>query len=306
MLWFVLLFNVVVWLTQGYFQKYLSHTIKPIFLTVVMFAVAEVTALVLHFYTWHTIVLHKFGWIIMGMGAMNAVAAWFFIHGVRIHLSKTSIVSPLTTLVSMLMSIIFLKEWRLIDPRTIGGLMLGVGSTLGVIAMMLFGTDSANDRAEKKDQKKWLLFVATAILIWGFINFMIKMLTIKEVPMTIFLLYWYTGALASILFIVCMLTIFQRGAREPMATQKNTAPLWMYVALGLLTFTSLGSFYWLISLGPGILIFPAHDVLTIGGSVVMGLWVFKEKERMRKRDWIGISIGALGILLLLGSSILRS
>lgn len=315
MLWLILLIILLVNVSHGYIQKYLVNTVSVARVTLVMFMVSFVCAFVFHFVFFKdagTIVLVP---AVVGVAALNALATWIFAHAVRLHMTKSVLIIPMTEIISVFFMAIFLGEWVFLNPKELSGATLLLGSFLGILALFFFGVNSESRENNYQPNRKWLFLIILPVLIWGFVNFTLKFFSEKKVPMNIFLISWYGGALLG-MFVVALVaafvkkTFFKKEAKmetENSSIKRLSAKLVFpsLVVLGLLTIGSLGLFYYALSFGPGILVLSAEELLKLLGGVLVGLFVFQEKKTMRRRDWYGLGVASVGIVFLITSSILK-
>lgn len=97
------------------------------------------------------------GWgveiLIIGLGILNAWVAWLWWRAIKVSLSQTMLFLPLTGFVGVLLTALFLNEWRFLNPQTISGILILVG-TLGLLGSIWFFR--RNNAEDKKVKKIWL------------------------------------------------------------------------------------------------------------------------------------------------------
>jgi hypothetical protein len=316
MFWLALGIAVAVSFFHNFVQKYLANTIASIRIALWMFGVAATSAVLVHVVLYQTLIFHDLALRIAAMAALNSLAAWMFIAAIRRSMTKTTLTVPLVTSISVFLVVFFLGESSLLDPRTFSGFMLLTGTVLCIFAMILFGASSKTPSRESsvqtltpKERMTWLLLVSGATLCWGIINSLLKYVAIKDVAVDQFLLPWYMGAFVTI----AMLSALHRQTSQPIlvtgaAHNYHLPSRLLYPALillGLLTIGSLGSVFWALTLGPGVIALTINDIGRVTGGTLLGLLYFKEKDSMRHQDWAGLAIGAVGVVLIISSSLFR-
>ena len=315
MLWLILLIILSINTLHAYLQKYLANRVSATRITLAMFGVSFLVALFFQIIIYQSLSINLFIPSIIGTAVINALATWLFIQAVRIHMVKSTLIIPLTSAVSIALLAIFLDEWMFLDPKTLAGATLLMGVVFGLIAMFLFGGNSKKEKNINPDHRKWLILIIMPILIWGFVNFLLKLFSTQEIATNIFLLSWYTGTMAGMLIILGVSNFIKKiilkkdsAIKEEVLSDQQPTGKFIFPALiilGFLTIGSLGFFYYALNFGPGILVLSAEEILKLTAGVLLGLFIFHERKEMRRRDWYGLGIGAAGIVNLIISSNLR-
>lgn len=224
---------------------------------------------------------------IVGLGALNAVATWFFVRAFKEHFSKTSVFLAGSQIIGIFLSALFLGEWILFYPisfqslTTLGTIVLSVG------ALTLLSNDHEKN---KKIHIRWISSILGYIFLGGIVLFLLKYTANKNIPQSIFLLSWYGGA-----FLGSLLPRFVEKNSEVKISFKNF-PLYLLTALA--TVGSLFGYYTALMLAPTTLVLPIQTILNVIGSLFVGLFLFHEKEKFSSHEWWGIFLGLTATVLL--------
>ncbi len=225
--------------------------------------------------------------IVAVIGFANALAGWHFNQAVKVGLAQSIMLLPLAGVVGVVLSAIFLGEWKYIDPRHIGGLLTMTGLAGSLIAVMLFGTSKQYKDA---DRRRWILAAAIYIFVSGLVIFLIKYFAADGVPMSGYLVSWYTGTVLGSV-VPCV--------KESLNFRIPRKWIPYYLLLGITTFGSMWGYYWALAIAPATVVFPVHSFLYVLGAVALALFVFREIRIFKKREWAGFVVGITGVLLLI-------
>lgn len=283
-------------LGHQYLQKYLSDRVDPHRITLWMFGVSLGVAICFQLIRRGGIDFPSAGIPIALTAAVNGVAAWLFIKAVQINMTKSTLLLPISTLLSVFLIAVFLGEWRLLDPRSASGVLLLLGGICAGATVWLFQGKPTRQSALNNDaqNKKWLFAILGAVLLWGLVNMLLKFFASTELPADIFLVPWYGGALISQIILWAVI-------KAPIQTKKSE-PKIALLTFGLLTIGSLALSYYALAQNPGILMLSAEEMVKLGGGVVIGLFVFNESKALKKREWLGLLFGAASLIALIGSN----
>ncbi len=221
------------------------------------------------------------------IGIVNALGAWVFLRALNQGLTKTILFFPLTKVVTLTASAIFLSEWKFFDPRTVAGFLTLTGTLATLSAILFFGKKSTN----QKSSNSWLINVTGFIVVLGLVDFLTQYFASTGVPLPEFLFSWYLGALV--------------GSILPRFLEKNNWPRFylrqsfLYLGLSVGALGSLAGMYWALKIAPAALVFPIHAFVYSAGTVLMGLFLFKERDQFGKKEWIGIALGTIGTILII-------
>lgn len=268
-----------------YFNKKMLST-EPIFKVVsLMFAICFAISTVLFIFfndNWF------FSPFIFFVSAVNAVALLFYGQAIKINLSQTFFLFPLAGLVPIFFSIILFRE-NIFSQMHLGrSLVTLVGLFLTFLAVTLFGSIQRTGITHRK----WLWASIIYFFIAGVVNFMIKSFDEQGTSLINYLFSWYSGA-----FVGSLLSrIKERDWSFKVMGRLKAVHIF---ALGLSTFSSMALFYYGVHLIPATIIFPSIIFLNVLGVVLVGLFIFGERNLLGQRGWLAVSLGFIGIVLLI-------
>jgi hypothetical protein len=222
------------------------------------------------------------------VAAVNGVGAWFFLRAIKVSLSQSLLVMPITNVVAVSLTAAFLGEWQLLDPRTALGILTLIGSSATIFAVILF---SGGGRQKNAGNRKWLYATLGYVLVFGVVSFLAKYFANEQIAISHFLFSWYVGTLI--------------GSFLPRVIEKNwvfiprSGQFWKYFFLALTMVGSNAAAYWALLSYPGAVVFPVFTFFYAAGSALLGLFVFKERKSFKTRDWVGMAVGAVGAIILI-------
>lgn len=227
--------------------------------------------------------------LIINIGALgfaNAFGAYCQWRAFELNLSKTALFSPLINVIALGLAVIFLSEGSLWNFKLI------IGVILCFLAIWLFGLVPNNKDSKKKiiQNKQWAVFTVVMIVVSGVSIFLMK-LSSFSISRETFLVGWYSGAfLGSIVLI--------RFEKQSLLK----IPGKMFFRILLLSLSIVGSLftlYWTFQLGGSIsIVVPLQMLFVAIASVLIGLFLFKERRRFSKKEWYGFLVGIIGAILI--------
>jgi hypothetical protein len=291
MTWLLIVAAAGAGVVSNYFQKHLAAFTSPAAILGVNFPLALFLASVgvFLFGDREAMVIHP---VVLAIGAVNVIAAYLYLHAIRHELAKTTVLAPVMLLTSVLFSAIFLGEWSLLDPRQLPGLLRLAGAVCAAVALALLqakGTPKKNTTTSS-----WFSAALLSMVIWGVTNFLIKLFTVAAMPAEAFILSWYTGT--------AIAAVFLFSYRVRLRDVAGHFP--SFLLLALVTVGSMALFYAVAARAPGVLLFPAHDVLKHGGTLFVGLFLFSERKKINSQEWAGMGIGVLALFSFIAASAL--
>lgn len=239
----------------------------------------------------------SFSIIVLVMGFVNAaILAQLFNRAMQISLSKTMLVLPLTSVVAVVLSAIFLGEWQLLNPLTTVGFINFVGTGITIAGALLL-----NHKQEHKDRSHhtpaWLVPVIAFVVINGLISFLIKVVADQAVLTSTYILSWYLGAFIGAIPPYLMHVARKKVRMQSIFANTNSALLIVGSSIGVVG-SMLVNFLVLRHYAASIF-FPLQTFANLAGGVLVGLFVFKEYKNLHSNEKVGMMIGAIGALLLL-------
>jgi len=229
--------------------------------------------------------------LVVVMGFFNAFAAWLFFKGIKINLTQGILFLPLGGFIGVLLSTLFLGEWKLLDPSSISGLLTIVGVIGSLGAMSFFGTSKTKARYIKKI---WVLCIIGQTLINGFIYFLVKYIAMQNVAKPTYVLSWYLGAFVGAVAIRLVINNWKE-----MFPPRNYV---LYIILSITLLISLVTYYLALQLAPATLVVPFSQFLNILVGSLAGLFIFQERKFFDRREWWGILIGVSSLIFLIAGT----
>jgi len=226
------------------------------------------------------------GLILVGaVGFINAFGAYFQWQAYSLSLSKTALFFPLMEALTIALAITFLEEADLWNNQLIFGAMLCFA------AMWLFRLPNSEGKDKEILSGKWLSSTILMVLIFGLVGFLVKLFSF-QIPMETFLTGWYVGALVGAIPILAL------EKQNPFLVSKKTILIIMPVSITIIG--ALFALYWTYQLGgPVAVVLPIRGLAITAIPALLGLFVFKERKELSKREWLGFAIGVVGVILIL-------
>jgi hypothetical protein len=239
---------------------------------------------------WHFVFLFFFGII-------HAFAAYVQWKAVSISLSKNYLFTFLDDILAIILALVFLKESRFVNNFII------LGSVLSISSILLF---LANDYKTKKAKNaKGNITVSLAFygyvtfysLIWGFAIFLFRFLAVNLVPTEEFLFGWYAGAFVGSVIVFGISKIGDE-AEQVKVIPKEKIMLWTDISwvglAGLTLFVIMGLTYWSVKVAPLVIVQPIFLVCEMILPVIIGLFFFKERDRLSLIEWFYFALAIIG------------
>ena len=215
------------------------------------------------------------------LGILQTFATFLYWNAMKISMSKTSTAIHFKDAISALLGIIFLDEMSRLNPKFALGLVCCV-IAIGILSRKKHELSIVNWR--------WLGSILGAVVIYGFVVFVMKLLSVSMSP-EVFASNWYLGSLLAS-FAVSRLErpksyIPERRVIVSCAVAGILVPL----ALMLL----MASFN---SGGPLVFVTPLTTSVVVVASILFGLFIFKERKHLSPKELSGLVIGVMGVILL--------
>lgn len=226
---------------------------------------------------------HDLAWWVVVLGFVNAFGAFTQWQAIRMSLSDTALVEPLSSVAGVLGGAFLLGEAVLYrDQWFVFGTIFMFTAVFFLVAGKI------------RSGKYWLAYVACAVLIYGGINVAMRYFSFSaQIPQGTFLVFWYGGAL------IGSLPLLFAQRKEP---GKLISPaIWKAFLAGAGIISSLAVYYWTLSIVPLGLVLPI-DSFGIPVLVIVSGWLlFKERTQLTKRKKLGFVLGFLGLALIAAS-----
>ena len=203
-------------------------------------------------------------------------------------LSLTGLVYNLAMLVP-----IFVSKLRYDEPLSAFRI---VGILLSILALIINTKPSSGD----KIPKKWYLFILLAFFFNGLVATTTKIFTNDFVPKGVLFpteTYAYLGCAYITATVLSLIVYLVMRAKKKAPTCRPAPSLFICaVAVALLLVVFQPIYAYSASVIPGTLLFPAYNGAATLLVTLSGMLLFK--ERLSRRQWIGVGVGAVAIVLM--------
>lgn len=206
-------------------------------------------------------------------------------------LSKTILFLPLMDVVTITLAVLLLAEIALWNFQLIVGVIL---CFLG-LWMFKFAEKLKQDRetnvAIMPAGKNWFLFTISMILIFGTAGFLVKFFS-SSVPRESFVAGWYLGAFLATPFMLAL------EKAHPFKEISKRTVLYCF-AVGAAILGNLFILYWAYQLGgPVSMMLPIKGVVGTVIPVLAGLFLFKERNKLSRLEWLAFVPATIGAILI--------
>ncbi len=221
------------------------------------------------------------------LGGLFMFIVGFYLEAIKISLSKTIILSSYYLLITMILSFIFLGEWRIFYINSLNG-WKNIGGAILALLSMYFLLKS-HTKKEEKMERKFLFFISLNILLNGIGTFWGKSYLQTHGELDV-ILSQTVGAL----FVIIPINLFKRNSFNKDAN-------FHFLALldGIVIFLVIWTFTIALKRGPAVLVLPIQTVLTTIFIALIGLFVFNEVKSITYEKKIGLVLGLVGVLALI-------
>lgn len=280
-----LFLNIIFGTVRGYLDKTLVNRHDPFFVLLI----TEIW-IGLFFFLVYLFIYSNFPPISVEMiiiGILFTFALGFYLEAIKISLSKSIILISYSLLFTMILSAIFLGEWRIFDLATLIGWKNFGGISLA-LASMYFLLKS-HTRKEEKIERKFFYFVSAAILLFGIGNFLNKsyLQTLNEMDLII-------PQIIGALLVLIPINILRKNTFKK---DRNFHLLALFD--GFIIFLAVWTFTIALKYGPAVLVFPIQTVLGTISVALIGLYVFNEVTSFTREKKIGLILGMVGVFALI-------
>lgn len=224
--------------------------------------------------------------VVIPIGVFVAFGNYCQWRAIEVSLNRTSIFSPLGDVLTVVLAGIFLSEFA---EWNYG---LAAGTILCFLAIFLFlkGRNARKENQNGNNVKKWLLFMLGAIIIFGTATFLMKVFS-ANIPCARFLMYWYVGTFIGSLF------LFYFEKQNPFRFPGKLIFVVPLISLGIMG--NLAMVYWGFELAPASKVVPFRLVGVTFLPVLIGWFLFKEREGLSKNEMLAFLISVAGALLII-------
>lgn len=225
-----------------------------------------------------------FSLLIAGIAMLNPVAYYALWRALDISQSKNALLSPTGTIIAMVLSMIFLGEWKVLTYQLVSGVVLSFAAIYLLAAAHSEGHES---RASFVALVRWAIIYST---IWGGISFFMKVLASDHIPTGTFIFYYYFGS-----FLGSFPMLFKLHEERSVLSASHLGAMFFLAAF---VGASLYLAYWAYALAPYVVVQPIMQVSNVIGTMVSGLFFFGERQHLGRADIVGLIIGAAGAIVI--------
>lgn len=223
--------------------------------------------------------------IIAIIGSINSFGAYCYWRAASISLLTTSIFMIGDDILSILLGVIFLDEYKFIN-----GLLL-IGIFFSLVGAVLIESRKAKPEKISKD-KHIFIWIICCSLIWGTAIFSMRYFSFAEqTHSSSFLFSWYLGSSLGALILVLL-------QRKRSKLIHSLASYKILIFSPLLTFISLWSSIKAFSIAPILIVQPLFLVSEISCPLLLSIFYFKEHKSLNKIQIFGALLGVIGALLI--------
>jgi len=219
------------------------------------------------------------------IGIVNSLGATAHAKALGYNLGKTSTIYAFRAHLSTLLFIVFMNESILFNFQSLSGLLKLTAIILASLSIIF--TLNQNQTMKKAGQV-WIKPAILAFVIFGFAQFFAKILVTNLYPIQA-AVGQYLGS-----FIGISLISFIRKTPLFIIPKHLTFNLFRGLLVGIGWFT----FYSALSLGPGSLISLTQTMGTMAIPAIFGLIFFKEYKHYNLKNYLGLILSILSIILL--------
>lgn len=221
------------------------------------------------------------------IGMMDVIGSCFYWQIVNMNLSKSSLFVPLGEITSIILAIIFLNEGGFWNFQLI------IGAGLCFLAIYLFSLPkNKKDANETALKRKWVLYLAFSLIIFGVVDFLItKTIISSNINAQDFLISWFGSS-----FLTSSAILFIKK-QNPFKLPSRT--LWIIAPVVMSSLLVMFATFYTFGAKPLSLVLPLRSLATTLIPILAGWIIFKEREKFSKNDWLGFFFGIMGAILVL-------
>jgi hypothetical protein len=237
---------------------------------------------------------HRVDWMIMAVGFVNGLAAYYYRKAITMSLSRTALLAFWDDLLAMGLSYVILHEGQFLTT----GIILGMVASLG--AVILFTVHSYRKQQTGKDEhdiipKRLYLYAGAYSVILGVGVFFMRYLGVKNTGLGTFLVNWYGGVVLAATLL--LLTAPEEG-KDPAVFARLPWKDWLRIlGLSLLVLVTMSAAYAAYRLAPQTVVQPLFLVGEMIAPALIGLYVFAEREALDRQEHLYFAVGLVGGIL---------
>lgn len=280
-----LFLNIIFGTIRGYLDKTLVDRNDPF----IVLLITEIWVS-LFFFVAYLLVNHTFPPILPEMiiaGGLFMLVIGCYLEAIKISLSQAVIFSSYYLLITMVLSAIYLNEWRVFDINTIYGWKNIGGAVLALFSMYFLL--KSHTKKEERLERKFFIFMFLNILLNGIGTFWVKSNLITQGALDVIFSQLIGGLLLLIPLNFLKGNTFKKGGS------------FHFLALldGFIIFLVVWTYTIALKKGPAVLVLPIQTVLLTISIALIGLFLFKEVKSFTTEKKIGLILGVAGIMALM-------
>lgn len=223
------------------------------------------------------------------VGCINSGAAYCQWRAIEISQSRTAVFTWADDLIAIGLGYAILSEQRYFTPSLILGVVVCVGSA---IAIAFLKTRTSHKQRHYSSEMVLFGWIAAYSVVWGGAAFMMRVFGLRATSMFWFVTAWYTGSVLGAMIIRYASSEKEQGS--PL-TLKGFAGVFV---LAMIALGSLLLMYWASMLAPITVTQPIHQVAELVFPVLVGLFVFKERQHLSRKGNLLLALSATGGLVI--------
>lgn len=286
MSWQILLFINIIFVTfRSYLDKKLVGKIEPfiVFFYAVFWEGIFLTLLLFYFSGKFPVIYPE----MMILGVLFGLGVGAYFEAIKINMSQSVIFSSYYMLISLVLSAVFLGEWRLFSLSEGSGQKTLLGVILAIVSMMMILKGSS--KKEEKMEKKWVILIGFNILVNGIGTFWGKAFLETHEPIEALFSQVFGGILTLLIYNIIKRNNFHIRPKYHK----------FLVLDGLLMMVAVVAFYMVLKVGPLAVVLPIQNLVLTILMTLVGLIIFKEAHNMNMRKMVGMGLGVVGVVLLM-------
>ncbi len=235
-------------------------------------------------------IVHPAFWIVAAFGLPNAMAYYAYLRAINISQSKCAVFSPFVHIISIGLALFLLKEWQFLSWGVCIGIFLSVTGAVLMSSNKTTVTRNLETKTNTGDTKRFWKLVGFYTLVWGLALFLMKLFSEAGMSKYAFIFWWYIGSFFGS-------TIVKWRVQEDSQPLPIKGITWMLVLASFLVASMLLT-YWSYELAPVVMIQPIFQITGVFGTLFIGLFLFRERGIMSRREWAGIGSGGCGAIFI--------
>jgi hypothetical protein len=230
-------------------------------------------------------------WRIVAVGFGNGLAAYCHFKAIAISLSRTALFAFWDDLLAMGLSYVLLREGQFLNARILLGIGLSVGAVIGFTVHSAHPQPLGEQASTRTPLRLYLYAGAYSLLLGGSVFFM-RYLGVHGTGLGTFLVNWCSGILGA-----ALLLVLTSPEAATAITTLSKRPLVRLGSLSLVTLVALSAAFMAYRLAPQTVVQPLFLVGEMVAPVILGLYVFAERNTLDRWEYLYFGLGLAGGLM---------